>query len=202
MRWYVSRNGETVGPVDEGTIVVWVRGGMTDAQIQPETGGPWRHVMQAEFARSASAKRNPFPIWVMALVCVGIVAIAALVIAAGVASHNRGVESRAIEAARADEARERVSKPDKAAAWAMAQQFVRQSLKSPSSADFGSVLGESQSPNRTVAEIGENKFRVRGWVDADNAFGAKLRNNFVVDLEYLPSSKEWQATSGPTLTPH
>lgn len=50
MRWYVSRNGETVGPVDEAQVVAWVQAGMTDAVVQHEAGGPWLPVAQSPFA--------------------------------------------------------------------------------------------------------------------------------------------------------
>jgi hypothetical protein len=39
-RWYVHRNGETGGPHDAQTIVGWIRGGMRDAVIRPETADP------------------------------------------------------------------------------------------------------------------------------------------------------------------
>jgi hypothetical protein len=50
MRWYVSRNGETVGPVDESQIAGWIRGGMVDAFVQAETGGQWLALQQSPFA--------------------------------------------------------------------------------------------------------------------------------------------------------
>jgi len=39
MQWYVSRRGETVGPVDDKQVAEWVRGGMTDAMVRDEHGG-------------------------------------------------------------------------------------------------------------------------------------------------------------------
>lgn len=49
MRWYVSRAGETVGPVDEAQVTAWVRGGMHDAMVRDEGGGPWTPVRQSPF---------------------------------------------------------------------------------------------------------------------------------------------------------
>jgi len=50
MRWYVSRNGETVGPVEEHEVAEWVRGGMRDASVRDEHGGAWMPVAASPFA--------------------------------------------------------------------------------------------------------------------------------------------------------
>jgi hypothetical protein len=50
MRWYVSRNGETVGPVEEPLVVAWVQAGMWDAMIRDEAGGHWVPVSHSPFA--------------------------------------------------------------------------------------------------------------------------------------------------------
>lgn len=50
MRWYVSRQGETVGPVEPAQVTEWVRGGMTDAMVRDDAGGPWTAVLQSPFA--------------------------------------------------------------------------------------------------------------------------------------------------------
>ena len=50
MRWYVSRGGETVGPVEESQVAEWVRGGMWDAQLRGEHGGDWQPVHKSPFA--------------------------------------------------------------------------------------------------------------------------------------------------------
>ncbi len=50
MRWYVSRNGETRGPVDEAAVVEWIRGGMTDAMVRDEAGGNWVALRDSPFA--------------------------------------------------------------------------------------------------------------------------------------------------------
>lgn len=59
-------------------------------------------------------------------------------------------------------------------AYATARQFVRDSLKSPSTADF-------PMPDQSyVEDLGGGKYRVRAYVDAENAFGAKLRSDWMV----------------------
>ena len=63
-------------------------------------------------------------------------------------------------------------------AWVMAQEFVKDRLKSPGSASFGSVLKDYQDPKDCVSELGDGRFRCRGWVDAQNTFGGLVRTNF------------------------
>lgn len=74
--------------------------------------------------------------------------------------------------------------PDKAEAWVMAQNFVKDRLKSPATADFGSAFSEHQSYEKCVEKTGKNTFTAKGWVDAQNAFGAKVRTDFVCKLRY------------------
>jgi len=51
MGWYVSRNGETSGPVDDAQIVKWIRAGMRDASVRDEAGGGWLPLAKSPFAR-------------------------------------------------------------------------------------------------------------------------------------------------------
>ncbi|GLP98708.1 hypothetical protein GCM10007891_05620 [Methylophaga thalassica] len=65
-------------------------------------------------------------------------------------------------------------------AAAMAQKFVRDRLKSPSTADFvGSVGAGIQA-----SYIGECTHIIVGKVDAQNSFGATVRNTYMVELKY------------------
>lgn len=57
-------------------------------------------------------------------------------------------------------------------AWLMAKEFVKKELKSPSTASFPSF------DERNVNKLGSNFYEVTGYVDAQNGFGATLRNNF------------------------
>jgi hypothetical protein len=82
-------------------------------------------------------------------------------------------------------------------AWAIAQQFVKRNLKSPSTADFGSLFGDFQSSEDHVKKIGPNKFKAFGWVDSQNSFGATVRTKWYVELEYYPDTDKWRATEGP-----
>jgi hypothetical protein len=64
----------------------------------------------------------------------------------------------------------------------MAEDFVRNQLKAPSTAKFG---------GQTVMHIGGESYRVTGYVDAENAFGARLRKVFVCTVRDLGADK-WQ----------
>lgn len=86
-------------------------------------------------------------------------------------------------------------KANKTDAWIMAEKFVNDRLKAPGTADYGSVFGEYQDPKVCVSELGENRFRCRGWVDAENAFGAKLRQRFDLTLNYTESDQKWRLES-------
>lgn len=57
--------------------------------------------------------------------------------------------------------------------WAMTQSFVKDKLKSPKSADFP-VYGDSQ----VSIQSSGNYYKVTGYVDAENSFGAQVRATF------------------------
>ncbi len=58
--------------------------------------------------------------------------------------------------------------------------IVKDNLKSPSTAKFCNTASEMTAKN-----IGGYKWRVTGWVDAQNSFGATVRSDFVVELELV-----------------
>lgn len=76
----------------------------------------------------------------------------------------------------------------------MAQKFVKDRLKSPSTADFGSVFDDYQSPENVVTVLGRGKCRVRAWVDSQNSFGATIRTHFTCELEFR-DDEMWYCTS-------
>lgn len=59
MRWYFSRNGETVGPVEEAQVVAWVKAGASDAMVRDEAGGPWTPIKSSPFYGFISAPSIP-----------------------------------------------------------------------------------------------------------------------------------------------
>ena len=71
-----------------------------------------------------------------------------------------------------DSSNTRLKAPDINDAFFMAQQFVEDELKSPSTASYGWQIAEE-----TVTDLGASRFQVNFWVDAENSFGANIRNN-------------------------
>lgn len=67
-------------------------------------------------------------------------------------------------------------------AWISGQDFAKAHLKSPSSAKFGKLFEQSAVHN--VEDLGDGRYRVEAFVDAQNEFGAMVRVNFVCDLAY------------------
>jgi hypothetical protein len=94
------------------------------------------------------------------------------------------------EAREAGASRERYG--DKIGAWIIAQDFVKEQLVSPGSADFGGWL--DQTADQCVTDLGQGHYVVRGWVDSQNKFGAKLRSHFTCTVEYLGHDK-WRCES-------
>ena len=78
--------------------------------------------------------------------------------------------------------------PDKIEAYVMSQEFVKERLKAPATADF------PWYDENFVKELGDNKFEVNAYVDAENSFGAKVRTNYSCVLKYVGDDK-WRAES-------
>lgn len=64
----------------------------------------------------------------------------------------------------------------------MCEQFITDTLKSPKSAEF------SGRKETTVSRT-QGFFQVRGWVDAQNAFGATLRNQYRCEVQHLEGTR-------------
>ena len=106
---------------------------------------------------------------------------------------RRNAEKEKEQAQREAERRKEREYGTKIGARIMAQDFVKERLVSPSSADFGGIFG-GQSYSNCVTDLGEGRYRVRGWVDSDNRFGAKLRITFSGTLKYVGTNK-WRCES-------
>lgn len=88
------------------------------------------------------------------------------------------------------EAQARTEKDEKLGAWVIAQQFVEEELKAPGTASFG---------GKDVQPEGAGRYRVSGWVDAQNGFGAKVRSRFSITVEKI-GDQRWKPVDGPTLS--
>lgn len=83
---------------------------------------------------------------------------------------------------------------NKPAAYERAKAEVTKKLKSPASAEFPPLPSSPlYSDGQVIISEGPAtcQFRVSAWVDAQNAMGAVLRNNFTVTLTNNPTSGDW-----------
>jgi hypothetical protein len=80
--------------------------------------------------------------------------------------------------------------------FTMAEEYVKATLKAPSTASFGGIFSDYQDPDSNVIVQSDGTYVVRIWVDAQNSFGAMLRSHFVLKLKYLGgddlSDNSWQ----------
>ncbi len=74
-------------------------------------------------------------------------------------------------------------------AYVMCQDFVKKRLRAPGTAKFPGMFEETSSQATTA--LGSNSFRVRSWVDAQNGFGALIRNDYVCKVTYT-GSDNWR----------
>ena len=68
-------------------------------------------------------------------------------------------------------------------AWVICQEFVEQRLKAPASADF------PWYSETYVTELGGAKYRVDSYVDAQNSFGAQIRQTFACTVRWTGGSR-------------
>ena len=72
-------------------------------------------------------------------------------------------------------------KGSKASASVYCEQAVKNRLRAPKTAEFaGSWLTKTEF----VKDLGGGKFEMRSYVDAQNGFGAMVRNNFVCEIHF------------------
>lgn len=67
-----------------------------------------------------------------------------------------------------------------------AQRFAGARLKAPSTADFQSCS------DAFAAKSGADEWTATGYVDAQNAFGAKIRSIYSVRMRHVTGSDDWQ----------
>lgn len=65
---------------------------------------------------------------------------------------------------------------DNCGAWVATQMFIKQRLKSPSTASFGRWF--EQTCSEVVTPLGNYRYRIKAWVDSQNSFGGIIRTNF------------------------
>jgi hypothetical protein len=75
-------------------------------------------------------------------------------------------------------------------AFVMSQNFVKQRLKAPSTAEFPYINDRGVQ----VGELPGCSFDVSAYVDAQNGFGAPIRNRYTAKMSYDRATKMWRAT--------
>lgn len=75
---------------------------------------------------------------------------------------------------------------DRSDACFMAQKFVRQNLKAPTTAEFPTWTEE----NCKATKSGDT-WKVRSFVNAQNSYGAMIRSDYGVEMRYNPGSDNW-----------
>lgn len=77
---------------------------------------------------------------------------------------------------------------DKSMAYIMMEKYVEQRLISPKSAEFPGVFDGKLDH---VQYLGNQKYRIVSYVDAQNSFGALIRTNFVGEIQQI-SETTWR----------
>lgn len=72
---------------------------------------------------------------------------------------------------------------DPLSAWYCAQEFVKDKLKAPSTAEFESA------DLKMLKYLGDGRYQLTSYVDAENSFGAKLRYDFVCVVRHAGGDK-------------
>lgn len=78
---------------------------------------------------------------------------------------------------------------EKIITWSCAQKAMEDNLKTPSTAKFPHYSEDFIEP------LGNNKFRVNAYVNAENSFGTKIRTNFTVIIEIINNGKGFRYNS-------
>lgn len=163
---------------------------MPGISVRDEAGGTWTPIEQSPFA-SFVRRRPTTPAKVESVSWKGVVGVLAVAAAALYYVATSPLSDHP-EAAAAQPDPAAAAKDRKITAWVMAQGFVKNALKAPGSADFGSVFGDYQNPQQCVQDLGGGRYRVTGWVDAQNSFGAKIRNRFAITVSN-DGRESWKA---------
>ena len=76
---------------------------------------------------------------------------------------------------------------DKIAAFVTSQDFVKQELRSPSTAKFPYYNDRGV----TMTYVGECTHEIEGFVDAQNAFGTPIRHRYSVKVQNTRGTTTW-----------
>lgn len=78
---------------------------------------------------------------------------------------------------------EKADEPDAISAYYMSHQFMEKQLKAPSTAKY------PRYDENFVKDLGDGRYTVDAYVDAENSFGAMIRTNYTCTLKYAGDDK-------------
>jgi hypothetical protein len=78
------------------------------------------------------------------------------------------------------------SSHDAVGAYTICQQFLKERLKAPKTADF-----PFESYRDVTQDLGEGRYRVRSYVDSQNSFGAMIRTKYDCTVQWV-SGDQWR----------
>lgn len=127
---------------------------------------------------SAGARRI-----LIAAACVLSIALVAPVLLRAVQSEDESPSTAALIASAPDNPM--IDKRGPRIAWKMARELIARALKSPSSASYAPLT------EWEFADVDENSWRVKAWVESANPLGVLLRSNFTAILT-VDSNDYWR----------
>jgi len=76
-------------------------------------------------------------------------------------------------------------------AFGYSKQFITKELRNPSSAEFGS------RQNSLIRKIGNCKYQIINFVNAENGFGGISRQHYIIHMKFNKEEMNWYKTLGP-----
>lgn len=191
MDWYVSKQGTTVGPMSAELLREAIANGqVTRGMHVRDEGTGWIPIESSPFASllppvvaAKPAQNNQAAAGCLSAIVLFVI-VGWLFTRCGKADDEPS--SPQVDAQAAEQAAEKKRLDNKlVSAWTMSQQFVADRLKSPGTADYGSLFkGTLQTYSKQCRELVRDKqYRCAGWVDSQNTFGAVVRTNWDMTLE-------------------
>lgn len=80
-------------------------------------------------------------------------------------------------------------------AFTMANEFIKDELKAPTTAEFPSMVADGVNLIPTTTGDGKCAFIVQTYVDAQNSFGAMIRQGYSVTVAPDADGKNWKRLS-------
>ena len=108
-----------------------------------------------------------------------------------IAEKNKQEEKRKVEAQKREtEKREQEEREKRVEAYGVAKEFVLERIKSPKSAKFPRYDAFEKQNWIDVRKKSTGIYIVKGYVDAQNVYGAMLRNHYVATVQHT-GGKNW-----------